>query len=170
MFNGILFSNKRTQYAICRAMNGPRDCQTDGVCQEEKNKYCMLLLLSHSSCVWALRPRELTPTRLLCPWDSLGKNNAVGCHFLLQLMEVKSENEVAQSCQTLSDPMDCSPPGSSIHGIFQGRVLEWADISFSTCVLHTHTHTHTHTHYTCTHMCTIHTYTHVYYTYMQIHT
>ena len=46
-------------------------------------------------------------------------------------MKVKSESEVAQSCPTLSNPMDCSPPGSSIHGIFQARVLEWVAIAFS---------------------------------------
>ena len=57
-------------------------------------------------------------------WDSPGKNTGVGCHFLLQCMKVKSESEVAQSCPTLSDPMDCSLPGSSVHGIFQARVLE----------------------------------------------
>ena len=65
------------------------------------------------------------------PWDSPGKNTGVGCHFLLQCVKVKSESEVAQSCPTLSDPMDCSPPGSSIHGIFQARVLEWGAIAFS---------------------------------------
>ena len=65
------------------------------------------------------------------PWDSSGKNTGVGCHFLLQCIHVKSESEVAQSCLTLSDPMDCSPPGSSIHGIFQTRVLEWGAIAFS---------------------------------------
>ena len=64
------------------------------------------------------------PTRLPHPWDSPGKNTGVGCHFLLQCMKVKSEREVAQLCPTLSDPMDCSLPGSSIHGIFQARVLE----------------------------------------------
>ena len=47
-------------------------------------------------------------------------------------MKVKTESEVAQLCQTGSDPMDCSPPGSSIHGIFQARVLEWGAIAFST--------------------------------------
>ena len=46
-------------------------------------------------------------------------------------MKVKSESEVAESCRTLSDPMDCGPPGSSIHGIFQARVLEWSTIAFS---------------------------------------
>ena len=65
------------------------------------------------------------------PWDSPGKNTRVGCRFLLQCMKVKSESEVAQSCLTLSNPMDCSLPGSSIHGIFQARVLEWGAIAFS---------------------------------------
>ena len=65
------------------------------------------------------------------PWDSPGKNTGVGCHFLLQCMKVKSESEVIQSCPTLSDPMDCSLPGSSVHGIFQARVLEWGAIAFS---------------------------------------
>ena len=55
----------------------------------------------------------------------------MGCHFLLQRMKVKSESEVAQSCLTLSDPMACSLPGSSVHGIFQARVLEWGAIAFS---------------------------------------
>ena len=62
------------------------------------------------------------------PWDSLGKNTGVGCHFLLQCIKVKSESEVTQSCPTLHDPMDSSLPGSSIHGIFQARVLEWVAI------------------------------------------
>ena len=59
----------------------------------------------------------------------------MGCHFLLQSMKVKSESEVAQSCLTLSDPMDCSPPGSSVHGIFQARVLEWGASAFSKAML-----------------------------------
>ena len=70
------------------------------------------------------------PTWLLRPWDSPGKNTGVGCHFLLQCMKVKSEREAAQSCPTLSDPMDYSPPGSSVHGVFQARVLEWGAIAF----------------------------------------
>ena len=78
-----------------------------------------------------MRPHRRQPTRLLCPWGSPGKNSGVGCHFLLQCMKVKSESEVTQSCLTLSDPMDCSLPGSSIHGIFQARVLEWVAIAFS---------------------------------------
>ena len=65
------------------------------------------------------------------PWDSPGKNTGVGCQFLLQCMKVQSESEVAQSCPTLRNPTDCSLPGSSIHGIFQARVLEWGAIAFS---------------------------------------
>ena len=83
-----------------------------------------------------VRPHRQQPTRLPCPWDSPGKNTGVGCHFLLQCTKVKSESEVAQSCPTLCDPMDCSPPGSSIHGIFQARVLEWGAIAFSIEVLY----------------------------------
>ena len=79
----------------------------------------------------SVRPHRRKPTRPLCPWDSPGKNTGVGCHFLLQCMKVKSESEVAQSCLTLSDPMDCSLRGSSIHGISQARVLEWGAIAFS---------------------------------------
>ena len=81
-----------------------------------------------SDSVW---PHRQQPTRLSRPWDYPGKNTGVGCHFLLQCMKVKSEREVAQSCPTLSNPMDCSPPGSSVHGIFQARVLEWGAIAFS---------------------------------------
>ena len=78
-----------------------------------------------------VRPHRRQPTRLPRPWDSPGKNTGVGCHFLLQCLKVKSESEVAQSCTTLRDPMDCSLPGSSVHGIFQARVLEWGAIAFS---------------------------------------
>ena len=79
----------------------------------------------------SVRPHRQQPTRLPRPWDSPGKNTGVGCHFLLQCRKVKSKSEVAQSCPTLRDPMDCSLPGSSIHGIFQARVLEWGAIAFS---------------------------------------
>ena len=79
----------------------------------------------------SVQPRRQQPTRLPHPWDSLGRNTGVGCHFLLQCRKVKSESEVAQLCPTLSDSMDCSPPGSSIHGIFQARVREWGAIAFS---------------------------------------
>ena len=67
----------------------------------------------------------------LSPWDSPGRNTGVGCHFLLQCMKVKSQSEVAQTCPSPSDPMDCSLPGCSVHGIFQARVLEWGAIAFS---------------------------------------
>ena len=93
----------------------------------------LLLLLSHFSCVRLCATQRLQPTRLPRPWDSPGKNTGVGCHFLLQCMNVKSESEVAQSCPTPSDPMDCSLPGSSVHGIFQARVLQWSAIAFSRC-------------------------------------
>ena len=79
----------------------------------------------------SVRPHRQQPTRLHHPWDSPGKNAGVGCHFLLQCMKVKSEREVTQLCPTLRDPKDCSPPGSSVHGIFQARVLEWVAIAFS---------------------------------------
>ena len=85
-------------------------------------------------------PHRRQPTRLPHPWDSPGKNAGVGCHFLLQCMKVKSESEVTQSCPTLSDPMDCSSPGFSVHGIFQARVLEWGAIAFSAYIyIYTHT-------------------------------
>ena len=73
----------------------------------------------------SVQPHRRQLTRLPRPWDSPGKNTGVGCHFLLQRMKVKSESEVTQSCPTPSDLMDCSLAGSSVHGIFQARVLEW---------------------------------------------
>ena len=79
----------------------------------------------------SVRPHRRQPTRLHRPWDSPGKNTGVGCHFPLQCVKMKSESEVAQSCLTLSDPMDCSLSGSSVHGVFQARVLEWVAIAFS---------------------------------------
>ena len=79
----------------------------------------------------SVQPHRWQPTRLRHPWDSPGKNTGLGCHFLLQCMKVESESEVAQSCPTLCDPVDCSLPGSSVHGIFQARVLEWGAIAFS---------------------------------------
>ena len=79
----------------------------------------------------SVRPHRQPPTRLPHPWESPGKNTGVGCHFILQCMKVKSESDITQPCPTLSNPMDCSPPGSSVHGIFQARVLEWGAIAFS---------------------------------------
>ena len=92
--------------------------------------YCSVTSVVSNS----VQPHRRKPTRLPHPWDSPGKNTGVGCHFLLQCMEVKSESEVAQLCPTLSDPMDCSLLGSSIHGIFQARVLEWGASAFSTSI------------------------------------
>ena len=89
---------------------------------------CCCYVASVSNSVW---PHSWQPTRLPCPWDSPSKNTGMGCHFLLQCMKVKSESEVTQSRSTVSDPMDCSLPGSSVHGIFQARVLEWGAIAFS---------------------------------------
>ena len=83
------------------------------------------LLLSRLSCVRLCATPQTAAHQAPHPWDSPGKNTGVGCHFLLQCMKVKSESEVAQSWPTLSDPMDCSLLGSSVHGIFQARVLEW---------------------------------------------
>ena len=84
----------------------------------------------------SVQPHRRQPTRLPHPWDSPGKNTGVGCHFLLQCMKVKRESEVAQSCPTLSDPMDCSLPGSSVHGIFQARVLEWVPLPSPVWILY----------------------------------
>ena len=91
----------------------------------------LLLLLSRFSRVRLCATPETAAHQAPHPWDSPGKNTGVGCHFFLQSMKVKSESEVTQSCPTLSDPMDCSPPGSSVHGIFQARVLEWGALAFS---------------------------------------
>ena len=101
----------------------------------------LLLLLSRFSRVQLCVTHRQQPTRLRRPWDSPGKNTGVGCHFLLQCMKVKSEREVAQLCRTPSDPMDCSLPGSSVHGIFQARVLEWGAIAFSLLFLKMHNYT-----------------------------
>ena len=87
---------------------------------------CITSIVSDS-----VQPHRRQPTRLRHPWDSPGKNTGVGCQFLLQCMKVESESEVAQLCPTLHNTMDCSPPGSSVHGIFQARVLEWGAIAFS---------------------------------------
>ena len=86
---------------------------------------------SLQSCPTLCDPIDGSPPGNPHPWDSPGKNTRVGCHFLLQCMKVKSDSEVAQSCLTLCDPMDRSLPGSSIHGIFQARVLEWGAIALS---------------------------------------
>ena len=93
--------------------------------------FMLLLLLSHFSRVCLCVTPQTAAHQAPHPWDSPGKNTGVGCHFLLQCMKVRSESEVAQSCPTLLGPMDCSLPGSSVHGISQARVLEWGAITFS---------------------------------------
>ena len=91
----------------------------------------LLLLLSHFSRVRLCVTPKTAAHQAPRPWDSPGKNTGVGCHFPLQCRKVKTKSEVAQSCLTLSDPMGCSLPDSSIHGIFQARVMEWGAIAFS---------------------------------------
>ena len=103
----------------CRPPQTPSHCRAP-----------LLLLLSHFSRVQLCVTHRRQPTRLPRPWDSPGKNTGVGCHVLLQCRKVKSESEVAQSCPSLRDPMDCSPPGSSVHGSFQAGVLEWGAMAF----------------------------------------
>ena len=98
---------------------GGLEITADGDCNYEIKRRLLLLLLSHSVVSDSVRPHRWQPTRLTHPWDSPGKNTGVACHFLLQCMQVKSE--VAQSCPTLSNPMDCSLLGSSVHGIFPGK-------------------------------------------------
>ena len=95
-------------------------------------QFMLLLLLSRFSHVQLCATPKTAAHQAPRPWDSPGKNTGVGCHFLLQCMKGKSESEVAQLCPTLSNPMDCSLPGPSIHGIFQARVLEWGAIALST--------------------------------------
>ena len=123
------------------------DCIVHGVTKSQtwlSDFHSLILITDHSwktnycCCCWvtsvvsnSVWPHRWQPTRLPRPWDSPGKNTGVGCHFLLQWRKVKSESEVAQSCPTLSDPMNCSLPGSSVHGIFQARVPEWGAIAFS---------------------------------------
>ena len=127
-------------------------CSTIQLCKKKRNFFAwvtvqrqfpgasktvegVLLLLSCSVVSDSMRPHRRQPTRLRRPWDSPGKNTGVGCHFLLQCMKVKTESEVTESCPTLSDSMDCSPLGSTVHGIFQARVLEWVAIAFSVVCL-----------------------------------
>ena len=106
-------------------------------CPKKSSVFCLVILCCcccrrvASVVPNSVRLHRWKPTRLLCPWDSPGRNTGMGCHFLLQCMKVKSESEVAQSCPTFSDPMDYSLQGSSVHGISQARVLEWDAIAFS---------------------------------------
>ena len=101
------------------------------IVNDPSSYYCCCCCQVASVVSDSVRPHRWQPTRLHRPWDSPGKNTGVGCHFLLQCKKVKSESEVAQSYPILSDPMDCSLPGSSVHGSFQARVLEWGARAFS---------------------------------------
>ena len=114
---------------------------------KECSNNCTIVLISHTAATAAakslqlcptVQPQSWQPTRLPRPWDSPGKNTEVGCHFLLQCMKVKSESEVVQSCPTPSDPMDCSPPGSTVHGIFQGfsRQEYWRGVPLPSPISH----------------------------------
>ena len=107
-----------------------------------ENRSAFLCLPNACCCCWvasvvsdSVRPHRRQPTRLSHPWDSPGKNTGVGCHFLLQCMKLKSESKATQSCLTRSDPRDCSLRGSSVHGIFQARVMDWVAIAFSCLML-----------------------------------
>ena len=91
----------------------------------------LLLLLSHVSRVWLCATPWTEAHQAPLPLGFSGQEHWSGLPFLSPIVKVKSEKEVAQSCPTLSDPMDYSLPGSSIHGIFQARVLEWGAIAFS---------------------------------------
>ena len=127
--------NKGLSSPVCQELRGweilnPTSIQCSCFTQED-NWRLLLLLLRRFSVSNSVQPLRRQPTRLRCPWDSPGKNTGVGCHFLLQWVKVKSEREVAQSCLTLCDSMDCSLPGSSAHGIFQARGLEWVATAFS---------------------------------------
>ena len=122
----MLISYKRYELVSGRIYwLGPKVCSSSSI------RWCCCCCYVASVVSNSVWPHRRQPTRLPRPWDSPGKNTGVGCHFLLQCMKVKSESEVAQSCPTLCDPMDCSLPGSSIHGIFQARILEWGAIAFS---------------------------------------
>ena len=123
----------------CSTLCDPMDCLLRGSSAPGKNESinwgkedtAAAAAKSLQSCPNLWDPRDGSPLGFPFPQDSPGKNTGVGCHFLFQCMKVKSESEVAQSCPTPRDPMDCSLPGSSIHGIFQARVLEWVAIAFS---------------------------------------
>ena len=111
----------------------PITCETNGNLKNTlfHSFTMLLLLLSHFSRVRLCATPQTAAHQAPPSWDSQGKNTGVGCHFLLQCIKVKSKSKVAQSHLTLSDPMDCSLPGSSVHGIFQARVLEWGAIAFT---------------------------------------
>ena len=122
---------------FCPTLCDSRDCSMPS----SSVFHCCCCCKSLQSCPTLCNPIDGS-TMLPRPWDSPGKNIGVGCHFCLQCMKVKSESEVTQLCPTLSDLMDCSLPGSSVHGIFQARVLEWGAIAFSYLLEFAQIHVH----------------------------
>ena len=135
VITNTLFQLHKRRLYTWTSLDGQYRNQIDYIlCSQRWRRSMLLLLLLQLSCFSRVRlcaTPEMAPTRLPHPWDSPGKNTGVGCHFLLQCMKVKSESEVVQSCPTPSDPADCCLPGSSVHRIFQARVLEWGAIAFS---------------------------------------
>ena len=115
-----------------RSLEGysPRDRKESVMTEKLSTALPLVLLLSRFRRVRLCATPQMAATRLPRP-DFPDKNTGVGCHFLLQCMKGKSESEVVQSCPTLSNPVNCSPPGSSGHGILQARVLEWVASAFS---------------------------------------
>ena len=128
-----ILSVKNLSASNCLELFIHRSCFDD-----KKNTYVCCCCWVASVVSDSVRPHRRQPTRLHHHWDSPGKNTGMGCYFLLQCMKVKSESEVTQSCPTLSDPMGCSLSGSSVHGIFQTRVLEWGAIAFSNTYVYLH--------------------------------
>ena len=125
-----LMKKKREKSQINKIRNENGEITTDNteiqrIIRDYYNQL-LLMLLSHFNLAASnsVRPHRWQPTKLHCPWDSPGNNTGLCCHFLLQCMKVKSESEVSQSCPTICDPLDCSLSGSTVHGIFQPRVLE----------------------------------------------
>ena len=105
---------------------GKGESGTDGESNIDTYTLLLLLLLLSHFMSDSVRPHRQQPTRLPHPWDSPGKNWS-GLPFPSPMHESESESEVAGSCLTPSDPVDCSLPGSSAHGILQPRILEWPD-------------------------------------------
>ena len=89
------------------------------------------------SCLTLCDPIDGSPPGSPRPWDFPSRNTGVGCHFLLQCMKVKSENEVPRSCLTLRDLMDCSLPGSSVHGF--SRQEYWSRVPLPSPYIRIHT-------------------------------
>ena len=136
----VCFQGKPFKQQVYAPTSNAEEAEVEWFCEDLQDllELLLLLLLHHFSRVRLCVTRETAAHQAPLSLGFSGKNTGLGCHFLLQCMKVKSESEVAQSCPTLSDPMDCSLPGSSAHGIFQARVLEWGAISFSAFRTNTH--------------------------------